>query len=297
MEHSVLYLIKDSIQKDIELFTPVMHVEIEVVDSSLLRIAGSALRTRECIRDMHQIRNAYQHAIKTGERQFIFNPGLDQVCQTCAEKDNCKFLFKVVAPVIYENEGAVGAIGLLAKNEKQKTDLQNHLALELDILDKMQELINGRIYQLKTREKEENLRKLLDFTVRSFPSAVLVLNNGREILHNTAAENILKINVSELKNIEIKTVCVPGFPGKINKIVLQSREIPVAGEYVQKGCYEILVFRRISKRTEVTPLRELERQEILKALRLYGNTKAGKIKAAEKLGLSLATLYRKLKQQ
>lgn len=297
MEHSLLYLIKDSIQKDIELFAPIMHIEIEVVDSSLVRIASSGLRKRECIQDMHHKRNVYQHAIKTGERQFVFNPGLDRLCQSCAERSECRFLFKVVAPVICGNNGVVGAIGLLAKNERQKTDLQNHLALELDILDKMQELINGRIYQIQVREKEADLTGLLDLTVGSFPTAVLILKSGRELFHNLMAENILRLNVPELKNVEIRVVYVSGFPGKINKIVLQNREVSVAGDSVRTGDYEILIFRRISKKTEITPLKELEKREIEKALRMYGNTKAGKAKAAEKLGLSLATLYRKLKQE
>ena len=44
----------------------------------------------------------------------------------------------------------------------------------------------------------------------------------------------------------------------------------------------------------VTPLRELERSEIAKAIRIYGNDTEGKKQAAKKLGIGLATLYRKM---
>lgn len=44
----------------------------------------------------------------------------------------------------------------------------------------------------------------------------------------------------------------------------------------------------------VIPLKELERSEILKALRLCGNDTEGKKQAAKKLGIGLATLYRKV---
>lgn len=44
----------------------------------------------------------------------------------------------------------------------------------------------------------------------------------------------------------------------------------------------------------VTPLRELERSEIAKAIRIYGNNTEGKKQAAKKLGIGLATLYRKM---
>ena len=44
----------------------------------------------------------------------------------------------------------------------------------------------------------------------------------------------------------------------------------------------------------VTKLRDLERREIKRALELFGSDTQGKKKAARELGISLATLYRKL---
>lgn len=46
--------------------------------------------------------------------------------------------------------------------------------------------------------------------------------------------------------------------------------------------------------SQVIPLREVERREIEKALSLYGKSTQGKKLAAQSLGISLATLYRKL---
>ena len=45
---------------------------------------------------------------------------------------------------------------------------------------------------------------------------------------------------------------------------------------------------------EIIPIDELERREIAKAIDFYGDTKNGKEKAAEALGIGIATLYRKL---
>ena len=44
----------------------------------------------------------------------------------------------------------------------------------------------------------------------------------------------------------------------------------------------------------VVPLKELERAEIQKALRICGNDTEGKKKAAKMLGIGLATLYRRM---
>ena len=47
---------------------------------------------------------------------------------------------------------------------------------------------------------------------------------------------------------------------------------------------------------EIVPLKELERREIEKAVEICGATTEGKKAAAARLGISVATLYRKLEQ-
>jgi transcriptional regulator with PAS, ATPase and Fis domain len=50
------------------------------------------------------------------------------------------------------------------------------------------------------------------------------------------------------------------------------------------------------EQSKIIPIADLERKEIVKALKQFSGTKDGKLKAALALGLSLATLYRKIKQ-
>ena len=48
---------------------------------------------------------------------------------------------------------------------------------------------------------------------------------------------------------------------------------------------------------EIRELKEIESEYINKALDLYGRDTAGKKKAAKKLGIGIATLYRKIGEQ
>lgn len=89
-------------------------------------------------------------------------------------------------------------------------------------------------------------------------------------------------NVRELENtIEFMVNMVEEdgvlSPATLPRSILDSRELPtVSGEII--------------------PLEQLENREILRALTLYGNDTRGKQQAARCLGISVATLYRKLER-
>ena len=80
------------------------------------------------------------------------------------------------------------------------------------------------------------------------------------------------------------------------KIKINQKIFSVTGRCFSVENYTVILFARNNKDIVITPLDELERREILKAIEAFGDTKEGKIMAADKLGIGLATLYRKLNQ-
>lgn len=108
-----------------------------------------------------------------------------------------------------------------------------------------------------------------------------------DIILNKDAESILYNydwpgNIRELKNtIEFAVNMMEGNEIKIN-------HLPTRIQYSQKD-FEIKIDKLSYK------IQEVEKQEINKALKLFGNDIEGKKNAANALGISLATLYNKLK--
>lgn len=89
-------------------------------------------------------------------------------------------------------------------------------------------------------------------------------------------------NVRELQNIVQRAVALGDSP------VLDSPELPSG-----RDCADAVVSQRVEPRQGVIPLRELEKQAILNALRLFGGKK---LRAAQMLGIGKTTLYRKLRE-
>jgi transcriptional regulator with PAS, ATPase and Fis domain len=98
-------------------------------------------------------------------------------------------------------------------------------------------------------------------------------------------------NIRELENAVEYLVNMSAEDGTINEAALHSGFLQPSGRHTSR----VLPSSGTMEQPPVVPLQELERQAILRALAYYGDSSTGKKQAAKALGISLATLYRKLK--
>lgn len=89
-------------------------------------------------------------------------------------------------------------------------------------------------------------------------------------------------NVRELENTIEFIINMIGIDGIINKDV-------VPKNIIKTDIKEVFI-----KNDEIIPIKELEKYEIVKAISIYGSTTEAKKTIAKKLGIGIATLYRKL---
>ena len=89
-------------------------------------------------------------------------------------------------------------------------------------------------------------------------------------------------NVRELENTIEFIVNMMGPDGIIDKDVIPKNILNSEG------------FEKVIDNKDIIPLKELEEREIKKALEIYGVTTEDKKKIAKKLGIGIATLYRKI---
>ena len=91
-------------------------------------------------------------------------------------------------------------------------------------------------------------------------------------------------------------LCNHNWPGNVRElenIVEYAVNMATAGRITVENLPKKL---QIDKDTEaVTPLAELEKKELQKALNYFGNTTESKKKISSALGISIASVYRKLK--
>ncbi|AOT69377.1 sigma-54 interaction domain-containing protein [Geosporobacter ferrireducens] len=157
--------------------------------------------------------------------------------------------------------------------------------------------------------EENRFRKDLYYRIAVFPINIYPLRDRREdikyLIENFLDEMGRKINrqVNVCEDV-MKLLYSYGWPGNIRELkntiefainmtdedIIRQEHLPkiIQSEGVKKNLVKLKNLDEIIKETEIA--------EIKKVILIYGDTVEGKKKAAEALGISLATLYNKLKQ-
>ncbi|ERI89635.1 Sigma-54 interaction domain protein [Clostridiales bacterium oral taxon 876 str. F0540] len=145
--------IKEYVLKLAELIAEVIRVDVEIVDKSLTRIAGTGRYGSFIGKSFEGESFIYKRVIESGRKLVVENPGFHRFCADCRMKHSCAEKFECCTPVIIEKE-VVGVIALICFTDEQKKIILAKLKEYSDFLDKMAELIAS-----KAKENYEELQK------------------------------------------------------------------------------------------------------------------------------------------
>lgn len=141
------------------------------------------------------------------------------------------------------------------------------------------------------RERKGDLELLLNSLIDKYN---IEFNKSVYLIEDNVLERFKKYkwygNIRELENVVEFMVNLCDEKGIINETMLPDSFIESFHEQMgleKNGDNDI---------KEIIPLKDIERKYIKKAIEIYGDTTEGKKLAAKKLGIGIATLYRRLEQ-
>lgn len=142
------------------------------------------------------------------------------------------------------------------------------------------------------RERKGDLELLLNSLIDKYN---IEFNKSVYLIEDNVLEMFKKYkwygNIRELENVVEFMVSLCDEKGIINETMLPDSFIESFHEQMgleEKGNDDI---------KEIIPLRDIEKKYIKKAIEIYGDTTEGKKIAAKKLGIGIATLYRRLERE
>lgn len=200
------------------LLADILKLNVEIVDSNFYRIAGTGIFKNKIGESIENKGYVFKEAIKTGKSQVVYEPGKDDICRYCKERNSCKEYMEICVPIKYGNE-TMGVIGLICSTNQQKKHLQKNITNILSFLEKIADFISIKV--IETADVLEN-RKNLDFLAQ-------IINSIDEGVITVGKDGIVNsINNKGLKILELT-------PDIINKKII----IEDTGEYLPDGevCY------------------------------------------------------------
>lgn len=188
--------IADTVQKYAKITAEIAKVDVEVVDSRLIRVAGTGIFSDGVNDDVSENSHIYKNAIATGKRQIVREPGKDERCKDCRLKNECHEKFEISMPINMKSE-IIGVIGMACANEESKNLILDNLDSYLDFLAQIADFIATKAYEDEETKNKIAIINMLKLITRSMDEGAIIINNEG---------NVDTINLSAKKQLGISRI-------------------------------------------------------------------------------------------
>lgn len=202
---SILKDMQPTVIKYAEVLSQVLRVDVEIVDDSLVRIAGTGMFKDQLNINMGQEGYVYKEVMRIGEKQVIFVPGRNPICKVCHKNENCDETFEVSMPIKLDKD-VIGVIGLVCFTQEQRDHIINSLEIYIEFLKQISDLISSKAREGLEVKKMKNVIEMLSKTIEKIEQGVLIVDEKNRITNI----NKMAIRILGLEKI-------PKFIDEINK--------------------------------------------------------------------------------
>lgn len=180
-----------------------INVDVDIVDSDFVRIAGTGAYKDKVNENMSAEAYIYREVIATGTTQVVNNPGKDPICQPCTKKPTCVEKFEICTPIKLGQE-IIGSIGLVCFTDDQKTHLLKRYDVYLEFVAQIAEFISAKAYENSENKRTELMIKLMGQVVDKTDMGVIAISRDNTIINanSNALQQLGLLGCAE-KKIEI----------------------------------------------------------------------------------------------
>ncbi|NPV71537.1 MAG: sigma 54-interacting transcriptional regulator [Firmicutes bacterium] len=195
MRGSLLSTIADDVNQVAEAISLAVGCDVEVIDSSLIRIAatGSVKSTQG-----RPLRHGHGYSFILNHKRLLVmdEPGLHLICEPCDLKGRCYYKIGIAAPIVLEGE-SIGAIGIAAFEEKKRIRLKESLPELTGFIQKMADLLASKAREQRLLASlQETTAELTAILNASSEGIVAFDDQGQVLHHNNAALPLLCVKTT-----------------------------------------------------------------------------------------------------
>jgi len=206
-------------QKVAEAIASVLEVEVEIIDTDLVRVAGTGIvRNDVGSRLLRGLVN--KHVLQTGNHIFISEAGFHPICLSCPLSGRCFYRASIVYPITAETE-VIGTISLIAFDDAQKDTLSKNTESLIEFIGRMADLISSKALEREIMAERMVMANRLEAVVDAVYEGVVAINSNGMITHfNQSAERLFGAKKVHIIGKDAK-VLLPSLP--LEKVLLEGK--------------------------------------------------------------------------
>lgn len=198
---SVLMQIQPTIQRFARMLSSVLQLDVEIVDDTLCRVAGTGPYGKLLGRKLTTDSRLLRYVIETRKEKVVTHSRFDPLCEGCTNKENCKEKAFLGTPVIYQDQ-CVGVISLIAFTHEQQERISDNLHEFSDYVRYISSIFVSRL--LDDQSGNDNIRKLFSTMIENMDQGVLVVGEDNQV--KFANQTALKVLGATQGNMIGKTL-------------------------------------------------------------------------------------------
>ena len=107
------------VQSYADVISRVTGIDVEIVDSRMVRIAGTGIYAEGVGGSLAHAGEVYKEVMRTRETVLIESSRSHAICRKCPDRAHCREQLSVSTPIV-DGENVLGVIGLVCFNEEER---------------------------------------------------------------------------------------------------------------------------------------------------------------------------------
>lgn len=206
MPASVLMKIQPMILKFTKMLASVLHLEVEIVDAGLTRVAGTGPFDNSLGVCLTSNSPLLRYVIDNKKEKMVIQFHNDPLCSECDSRDSCKEKAFLGVPVII-GDNCVGVISLVAINFEQQQVIKKNVQMLCDYIRHISAIFVAKI--IENSDSEIITNPFFNTLIKNMDQGVLMLNKeDAVVLSNPAAQKILDMTGNDISSFHLKLIAL-----------------------------------------------------------------------------------------
>lgn len=207
---SVLMQIQPTIQRFARMLASVLHLEVEIVDENLCRVAGTGAYGKFLGRQLSGNSRLLRHVLETKTEKVVTQSRFDPLCEGCDSKENCREKAFLGTPVILQDR-CVGVISLIAVTHEQQEHISDNLREFSDYVRHISTIFVSKL--LEDQGPGDNISKIFATMIDNMDQGVLVVDDESRVQF---------VNQTALKTLGVVQNNIIGKPIRFRPLTFES---------------------------------------------------------------------------